>query len=242
MRILVTSDWHLDWTTGGYPRYSDLTEAVKRVVEAAVKQKVDGFMFLGDLSNPGNPRAWRAISFAVVVDQELGRLGIPTLWLTGNHDVVEDGHNSSVLLPLRAAGAWVVSEPCAGRFGGPRGAVDMIALPFTPRSHAYSPADFVGKVEPQGGPVLIVGHLHVEGIEPGSESVELARGREVFLPVEAIATRFKNAVVLNGHYHRRQVFECKGGARGLQVHVPGSLGRLTRGERDNSPGYLVVEV
>jgi DNA repair exonuclease SbcCD nuclease subunit len=232
-KLIVTSDWHLDWTTAGVDRFDELTAAVERIVVEAKEKEVDGFLFLGDLCDPDSPRAWRAVSFAIRVAHDLDSSGIDALWLVGNHDVVEDGHGTSTLSPLRGAGVRVVDTPCSTVLADH----EVVALPFTPRSHAYDPAEFVlnGRSEFVGpSPRLVLGHLCIEGIEPGSETKDMARGREVFLPLEEIQRELPGALVFNGHYHRRQTFR--------EVHVPGSLARLTRGERDNSPGYLMVEV
>jgi hypothetical protein len=42
------------------------------------------------------------------------------------------------------------------------------------------------------------------------------------------------ARLFNGHYHRRQTF------RGITI--PGALERLTRGEIEHEPGFLIVDV
>jgi hypothetical protein len=79
--------------------------------------------------------------------------------------------------------------------------------------------------------------LTVPGIEPGSETREMPRGREVRYPVEAIRERWGDrAVMLNGHYHRAYH------RAESPVVVPGSLERLTRGEARNEPGCLILEV
>jgi hypothetical protein len=110
-------------------------------------------------------------------------------------------------------------------------------LPFTPSSHAYDPEvaleNFKIGATIGGELKMIVGHLNLEGIAPGSEVENFPRGREVFFPIEKAKKMFPNAVLVNGHIHRRQVH------RG--VHVVGSLVQLTKGEVGNEPGFLVVE-
>jgi len=231
-KLLITSDWHLDATTAGVERREDLEAAVDRIACVVKEERVDGFAFLGDLTDPDSPRAWRALEVALRFAVNLDACEVDQLWLVGNHDVVEDGRGSSTLLPLRGAGFRVVDTPQSTVLAG----VPVVALPFTPRSHAYDPAAFVRDRPPlqATGAPLVISHLCVEGIEPGSESKEFARGREVFLPLEQIAASMPGALVFNGHYHRRQTFR--------EVNVPGSLARLTRGERENSPGFLIVEV
>jgi hypothetical protein len=87
---------------------------------------------------------------------------------------------------------------------------------------------------PKGSTVIVIGHLMLEGIAPGSETTDMARGRDVFLPVAALRAAFPDCVICNGHYHTAQTYKT--------VHIPGSLIRLTKGEIGNVPGYLIVDV
>jgi len=233
MKILVTSDWHGDATTAGVERYEDVEAAALEVLDAAINDAglVDAFFFLGDLTDPDPPRCWRAAELAIRIAKELHTAGIPSVWLTGNHDVLEDGNGSHTLQPLKATGfGWVVDGPgVSSVIPG----IKFLALPFVARSNNYDPIEVVKRSAGESVQ-LVVGHLNVEGIEPGSESSEFARGRDVFLPLAQIKQAWPNAVVCNGHYHRPQEYHG--------VHVPGSLVRLTRAEANNTPGYLMIEV
>ena len=111
----------------------------------------------------------------------------------------------------------------------------LFGLPFTAPNRAYDPERVVEEFESGGRKIKVVaGHLNIEGIEPGSETTSMARGREVFWPKAAIKKKFPKALWLNGHYHRQQVFQG--------IHIPGSLLRLAHDEEDNKPGFLVFEV
>lgn len=238
MKILVSSDWHLDSVTAGVERFNDLKAAVWELYHFAKAERVDLFMFLGDLCDPDTSRAYRAMAFSIEVALTFADDGIPSIWITGNHDVIEDGHGSSTLLPLHKAVACrnvtVVDRPMPVVQHMP---INLIALPYTPRSHNYDPEAYVRGLETKRittEPTVIAAHLNIEGIGPGSETTDLPRGRDVFLPVAAIRERWPDAIVLNGHYHKRQTFNG--------VHIPGSLERLTFGEEENEPGYLLVEV
>lgn len=247
MKILVTSDWHADARTAGFERGADVEHAALETVEAAVAEQCDLYVFLGDLSDPDSAGVHKAGALAVMVASGLwfGH-GIPSRWITGNHDVVEDGSGSHTLMGLVGLANGLGSSKHAGQVGVmatpfvenfQSHGVDVLYLPFAPRSHAYDPEEWVrkcGERVGRGRMMVVLSHLNVEGIEPGSETSEMPRGREVFLPLSAIRRRWPRALVLNGHYHRRQTFQG--------VVIPGSLERLTFGEEHNSPGYLVVEV
>lgn len=79
-------------------------------------------------------------------------------------------------------------------------------------------------------PQLIVGHLMIEGIAVGSETRDMPRGRDVFLPIDSLRDHFPDAKIVNGHYHDGQMY--KG------VHIPGALARFTVGEAQNTPRFL----
>jgi len=255
VRILCTSDWHLDAFTAGLARFDDVARSARGTVELAKRERCDGYVFLGDLADPG-PRAHRASALAIELASDLARAGIWSRWLVGNHDVVEDGSGSSTLSPLAAA-AWNRGEigdldavrvwPGASSETWPDHVL-AIGLPHPARGMGYSPDLFVRSLadafdaEEVAGRwcprlALIFGHLTVPGIEPGSETREMPRGREVRYPVEAIRERWgERAVMLNGHYHRSYR------RAESPVIVPGSLERLTKGEARNEPGCLILEV
>lgn len=253
MKLLVSSDWHLDAMSAGVPRFAEVQRAVEHAVATAKRERVDLFLFLGDLCDPDASRAPRCVAFAIQVAADLSRSGIPSRWLVGNHDVIEDGSGTSTLSPLAAASEHlplsvplgerplverpvrVYERPTAERIG------DQIvfALPFVPRAAAYDPeavlAAWAGEAVPNEDPTIILGHLNVPGVIPASESDEYARGRDLWLPVETIRKRWPKATVLNGHYHGGQV------APG-DVIIPGAPARFTHGEASHEPACLVVEV
>jgi hypothetical protein len=79
----------------------------------------------------------------------------------------------------------------------------------------------------------------VPGAGVGSETLDMPRGRDLAFPLEACAALreaggYEKQVLLNGHFHRRIVDG--------PVLVPGSLARLTHGEEDHEPGFLVVDL
>lgn len=253
MKFLVTSDWHGDAFTCGLARFDDVARSARATVELAKRERCDGYVFMGDLADPG-PRAHRCSALAIELASDLARAGIWSRWLVGNHDVVEDGSGSSTLSPLASFAARVfraadLSQPdLVGVWDTPEWwhlspfseEIYAISLPHPARGRSYDPVEFIRSVA--GIPVdhravIIFGHLTVPGIEPGSETREMPRGREVRYPIEAIRERWGDrAVMLNGHYHRSYR------RAESPVIVPGSLERLTKGEAGNAPGCLILEV
>jgi DNA repair exonuclease SbcCD nuclease subunit len=239
-RYLASGDWHLDCSTAGKSRFDDVRDATDDLVATAIGMAVDAFIFVGDLTNPETQRAHASVEVAARVAAFLWfEHGIMSRWLVGNHDVIEDGSGAHTLAALRGMasgiggnGIRVYDRPtCEMMFG-----VAVVALPFTARSHAYDPAEFIREVEvdtTRPDRVVVLSHLNIEGIESGSETSEMPRGRDVFLPLAEIRKRWPDAVIVNGHYHKRQTF--KG------IEVTGSLERLTFGEQENNPGFLILE-
>lgn len=249
MKIVMSSDWHPDAVTAGYRRFDDVCASARAVADAAVKLGADLFVFCGDLCDPDLGRAHQCAALTIEIAAMLHREGIQSRWLVGNHDVLEDGTGTSTLEPLKAYAETTYCEteeepvgrhyvavrsmPCWESFSKE---LLLVALPYVARSHAYDPIAFI---QPLGlaahQRILVFGHLMLEGIEPGSETIDMARGRDLFFPIDEVLAKWGDrAVMVNGHYHQRQVH------RGVQVI--GSLERLTFGEENDEKGYSIIEI
>jgi DNA repair exonuclease SbcCD nuclease subunit len=241
MKFLVTSDWHADWSTLGVSRYSDVENAVSETVHAAIEHQVDAYVFAGDLTDPDSgPAVFDAMALAGNTAARLRQANIPSLWIPGNHDVIEDGTGRTTLRaslqPLRMfSGVHLFEQPGTHRVLSRTGdcAFHVVLLPFTATSHRYDPAAFVRQTTSDLEQFIVVGHLQIPGMHPGEETNEMPRGRDIPFPIEECTDAVAR---FNGHYHRQQYVE-RGG-----IHIPGSLARLTFGEVDHKPGYLIVEV
>jgi hypothetical protein len=236
-RVIVTSDWHLDKLTLGVSRFEDIVAAANEVVDYAIQSNRHDsrsvFVFAGDLCNPDTPRCWRAVREATRMRARLVEGCVPSVWLTGNHDITEDGYGSHTLMALDDGHplVHVVGRPMRLTLWG---RLHLMCLPYVPASHGqYDPVKWL-ETEPPVDVALVVGHLMLEGIAVGSETKDMARGRDVFLPIDTIRRLYPNAKVVNGHYHEAQIY------RG--VYVPGALGRLTKGEVHNDPRFLEFHV
>lgn len=238
MKIFVVSDVHLDAVTAGVSRFEEISGLLMSVAERAVEESADAFFFLGDLCDPDSgPDVLRILPIAMHAIRKLDRAGVDSYWLAGNHDVVEDGRGTTTLDPLRGhyESAVVVTVPTISWNDN----VAVCWLPFVERAANYDPEatvrDFYAKT-PSAKAHVVAGHLNLEGISPGSETTDMARGRDVFFPIDAAtkcAPAGSKVLLMNGHYHRQQVY------RG--VHVPGSLARLRFDEESHDPGYLVID-
>lgn len=244
MKAVVTTDWHPDVSTLGVSRFDEVRSAVSKSIEYAIDHKVDAYFFLGDLADPDSGgETFKAIEMAMGTALLLQDSGIKSFWLRGNHDVCEDGTGASVLSPMAVLEhtkekadkvIYVIEKPRAIAFGPEH---VILGLPFMPVSHSVDIAERARKLWPKDDrKVVVLSHLTVPGIVPGEETTELPRGRDVLYPFEET----KNAVLrLQGHYHRKQVFDPNDG--GPPLIIPGSLARLTFGDEEHVPSFLEVE-
>jgi DNA repair exonuclease SbcCD nuclease subunit len=237
MKAVISSDWHHDAYTDGVARAPDVEEAVKAAVQHAGAIGADAFIFTGDLTDPNVSRSHAAVGFAMWVAQTLRDMEIDSLWLTGNHDVIEDGSGLSTLVALDEAGFTVFNEPDVMDTGDLTDGLHIMALPFTAASHSYDPDEFVRSVHRQYGDLdrlLVLGHLNMDDMHPGSETKDMPRGRDVMWPLDALSELFPQALLIGGHYHQAQ--SHKG------VQIVGSPVRFTHGEEENEPSFMTVDI
>lgn len=242
MKIVVASDWHADWATLGVQRYEEVATAARQSAEHAIAIGAGAYLFPGDLSDPDTGGgSFRASALAIEIALVLAGQGIPSIWIAGNHDVCEDGTGATTLTPLKALEGVIPEVRVAET---PRrlplgDGLHILALPFVAASHGLDLAQAARDLWPSdpAAKVIVLGHLSIPGIVPGTETQEMPRGREVVFP---FAETTRAAARVNGHYHRRQLFDPGDG--GAPIIIPGALARLTFGEEDHEPGFVVLEV
>lgn len=262
MKILLTSDWHLDAVTAGVPRLDEIDPYIEELLEVIVREKINFVFHLGDLFDPGSMLG--ALYTATVIDIA-GRLADSgadaVVWVAGNHDVIESSRGATTLSPLAAANrqgrlgagdgadTYVFERPTFAELVGfdvPN--LRLVALPYVARAvermpgfedlraAAFAEAAALG----EKWPLVVIGHLTVPGALVGSETTDMPRGRDLDFPFEDVA-RLNPALVASGHYHKAQVVSHE--ATGLDIVIPGSPFRLTFGERDDKrKGFVIVEI
>jgi len=243
-------------------------EAVEYALHCRSGAGADLFVFCGDLCDPDDGRdVLRASAYVVDAAVRLATHRVKSLWISGNHDVAADGVTTTLdalegleqifdaederercddrelWAPRVALRGPVVLELPGSAPRHPRKCL-VAALPYSPEP--YGADSFLygtgRKAAANGVPLLVFGHLMLPGMHPGSEAAELARGRDRAFPLDALARlrseNFEPALLVNGHYHRRQSVMIDGWA----FEVPGSLARLTFAEEENVPGFLAIDV
>jgi DNA repair exonuclease SbcCD nuclease subunit len=246
VKILATGDWHPDVSTVGFSRFHDVSEAVHEVTDRAIEQEVDLFLFLGDLANPDSGSIVIPIlELAIWSALRLRSHGVDSLWLAGNHDVIEDGSRNTTLSPLRALGdtkdahIWVVEEPRIVRVERRNERLTLPCLPYTSKANNYGPEvtlqSFFPEYDDFNG-MVIASHLMIEGMTVGSETTDMPRGRDVFLPLDFLKNY--DCTIFNGHYHTAGAYSFNRAA----VYQPGNLERLTFGEEKNQNGCMMAQI
>lgn len=250
MKVLLTSDWHLDATTAGVRRLDEFRDYLREVVDTANAERVDAILVLGDYFNPGGMDAHGLTCHLMSAAHVLAGAA-PVVMLAGNHDVVETSEGWTTLSPLwlasNAGYPWNVEQvhvaqlPATILVNG----IAVLCLPYTAASIADDAAaglrDAIkdaATMVAEGAPLVVIGHLSVPGAILSSESREMARGRDLDFPFEMVAG-LRPVLVANGHYHRAQTVT---GPNGLEVLIPGSPWRVTFGEsEDTDKGFTIVE-
>lgn len=251
MKLIVSTDWHLDAVTGGRPRLPEMEAYIDQLVEAVVEERADVFIFAGDAFDPGSMQGpmltTKMLEFAAEIHQALD--GGMSIWLAGNHDVVETAEGYTTISPLRA-----LEGPTFQRFYVAERAMSLqvsdedgrshqiLALPYVARAamapglEAYEAAlEDARRAVSDGRKLVVVGHMTVPGAALDNESRELARGRDLDLPD---LSDLEPALVVNGHYHEHQTVRYAG----MEVVIPGSPLRLTFPGGSPTRGYLVAEI
>jgi len=244
MRILAISDVHADATTNGVRRFDEVQRHVHDALSAAIEQKVDVFVFAGDLCDPeSGPVVVKCVELMATVAVRLEHAGIQSIFVAGNHDVIDNGEGWTTLDPLMAltGHSFVHLATRCQVPGFSIVGVEFACLPFTSVSTAYDAKLAASDMHMGSGPLVVISHLNVRGVVPGEESMEMPRGREIWLPDEELAAvaKVRPTLILQGHYHRRQTHRTPSG---LDVHVIGSAAIFSHGEERHEPGYLIVEV
>jgi DNA repair exonuclease SbcCD nuclease subunit len=260
VKILAVSDLHPDHVTHGVPRFSDVQRALDQAVEVALRERVDYFVFLGDLCDPDSgPVVFRAQEILTDAAIMLALEGVKVHLLAGNHDVTNTGLGTTSLTPLRPLARLCV-EADDGRVGSVRvhespaivdcGSHWFLMLPYVETARNYNPEEWIdalfsienGFGPADGSSIVVCSHLSVHGIVPGEETTDMPRGRDVWFPharfPDVMEERWR-VTLLQGHYHRRQVFRSDGLC---PIHVVGSPARLTFNEERNEPCFLILEI
>lgn len=244
MKIVVSSDWHLDAVTAGVPRIKEFDAYVHALIDVIEKENADVFMHLGDFFDPGGMLCSlytaKLMQYARMITQSVDR----SFWIAGNHDTIETSEGITTISPLVEyldhSEHDVFEQPTFKLHSG----AGFLFLPYTARAAYVDPRVAIEyaikwRRGNRAAPMVVAGHLTVPGASLGSETYEMSRGRDDDFPLSSIE-ELEPSIVLAGHYHEQQVVKT---ANGFDIVIVGSPQRLSFGERDHvSKGCLIVNV
>jgi len=243
-------------------RVMDFLKSLDTIVETAIEEKVDMVIFAGDAYKDRSPaptfqREWgRRI-------MRLSRAKIPTILLTGNHDIApsqQRAHAIQEFDTLEVPYIHVVYQPT---LLGPNELdglpVQVLAIPWITRAGVASllentPANekdpnkiiedaianliqtAIQALDPNL-PAILAAHASISGAVFGNEQT-IKLGRDVLLPPGLVRDPHFDYVAL-GHIHRFQDLNPDGYP---PVVYPGSIERVDFGEVREEKGFVVAEV
>lgn len=208
--LLHLSDAHLlaaDASLGGvFPATTRLEQTMARI--AQLDLDIDAIVFTGDLTDLGEPEAYRRIDEIVTPVAE--SLGAPVIWVAGNHD-------ERPAMREHLLGADPSQEPVTGTWD--LGGLRLIALDSTVVGwhHGEIDQDQLGWLEEQLsepaelGTIIALHHPPLPSHIPFFDILELKNQAELERVVRGSDVR----AILGGHLH----YSTSGMFAGVPVHV-----------------------
>ena len=251
MKILHCADVHLGYETHGRldpatglnTRLLDFRRSFDFLVERAVEEDVDLFLFAGDAYRTADPTPTQQRQFAEAL-RPVVEAGIPVAMIVGNHDhPVSFGKASSVdIFGVLDGRVDVFTQPtfrAEGHDGGPiqtkSGPLQLVALPWPIRSKILARDEYRGKSPHEiretiesyytefvarcaaeadpAVPLVVCAHLTVQGSELSGSERASLIAHEPTFTVAQLAPAGVDYVAL-GHIHRFQDRNAEAFARG----------------------------
>jgi DNA repair protein SbcD/Mre11 len=270
IRILHTADLHvgmenygqIDPATGINGRVMDFLRQFSAVIDYALSNEVDLFVFAGDAYKTRDPNSTYRREFERRI-KRLADAGIPTVLLVGNHDLPSMEKKASsveIFRTLDIPNVMVGSHDRVHRITTRRGETIQVAtVPYPVRQRllvhdehknatiaeldaavqklmAENIQSLTAQIDP-ALPAVLAGHFSVSEASYGSERTVML-GRDVVVLKSALADPTWDYVAL-GHIHKHQ--ELNDGRHPPVVYA-GSLERIDFGEEEQPKGFIVADV
>lgn len=270
VKILHFADAHIDMAnygrhdpeTGLPMRVMDFLKSLDEIVNTAIEEGVDLVIFAGDAYKDRSPAPTYQREWGKRI-MRLSHAGIPTLLLTGNHDIspaTGRAHAIQEFDTLEVPHVRVLNKPeflTPNDLGGLP--VQVLALPWVSRSGLMAKLE-LGGAEPNKVyqelanrlndlvtnwlnaadpvlPTILTAHASVEGAKYGSERMVML-GTDLVLPPALVKDTRLDYVAL-GHIHKPQNLN-EGGHP--PVIYPGSIERVDFGEAKDKKFFILAEV
>lgn len=270
MKILHTADIHLgsntfgriDPKTGLNTRLQDFKRSFEFMVQRALDEDIDLFLFCGDAYRTADPTPTQQRTFAQCL-QPLAEASIPIAMVIGNHDhPVSFGKASALDIFQYVQGrVHVFHTPGWKVIDTKSGPVQVLALPWPIRSRLLSkdehrkksPSEIREFIERKyveflelmvrdldpALPTVLGAHLTVQGAEiAGSERTSLIEHEPKFTAAQ-LALDPIDYVAL-GHIHRYQ--NRNDDPEGIPVVYSSSIERISFKEHEDDKGFVLIDI
>lgn len=272
MKILHTADIHIGYSTHGKDdpargvnsRWIDFEKCLAFMIDCAIKEKIDLFLFCGDAYYDHSPSPTEQSIFARQIRRLLDNQ-IPVVMLAGNHDVTGAfGKASSIsVFAELTSHAFVFEKPGALDLETKSGKVRIVALPWASKSRLIAKEEFARltteemrekmreiyanfidaeaeriRQEKLAYPAILALHAHIDGATLTDGSERRLFESDITLPFSAVARREFSYVAL-GHFHRHQDLNARATP---PVVYSGSIERISFNELDQTKGFVLVEI
>lgn len=260
MRILHTSDWHAGKAWKGQTRLDELGAVLDDLADVVERERIDLVLMTGDVFDGASPPA-EAERLVFGFFRRVGRLGIPSVVIAGNHDSparVEAWAQLAELAQVTACGlvrrhdegGCVAIETA----GGERAIVGMI--PFVGPSQFMS-AEALGAVHGDAGSLyarqmqrlvhdvsrgfrpdavnILMAHTHMQGAAVGASERRVHVAEEWAAWPEMLPATA--SYVALGHIHRHQRI-----AAPAPAWYAGAPMQLDFGEEGEPKAFNIVDV
>ena len=270
IKLLHFADAHIDMAnygqhdaaTGLPLRVMDFLKSLDVIVDTAITEKVDLVIFAGDTYRDRSPAPTFQREWGKRI-MRLSRAKIPTLLLTGNHDVSPSQYRAHAIQEFDTLSPDYIHVASSLKLLGPDDLdgvpVQIVAIPWITRSGILSSltTDSSNEEDPQelieqalndwldqtisdldpDLPTILTAHASIAGAKFGSEQT-VKIGRDVVLPPGLVANPALDYVAL-GHIHRYQDLNL--GSHPPVVY-PGSIERVDFGEINEEKGFIIAEI
>lgn len=269
IRFIHTADIHfgvenygkIDLATGIHSRLLDFSKALNFIIDVAIEENVDFFLFCGDAYKTHNPTQTQQKLFLESF-LRLQKAEIPVVIIVGNHDhplTFGKVHALDLFSQLPSGGFHVISKPKLLELETKSGKIQILGIPWPSKTtlslsqnsfleQSQSVASIVSakvtaiikkyaaEINPNF-PAVLAGHLTVSnGIFSGSERSTLYGLDPIFFPSDLAISPFKYVAL--GHLHRHQ--ELSNG--NIPIVYSGSPEKIDFGERNDVKGFCLVKI
>lgn len=250
MKIIHTSDIHIgvenygkiDPQTGLSTRLGDFLRAYDRVVDYAIAQDADLFVFAGDAFKTREPTPTQQREFARRI-LKLSKHGIPSVLLVGNHDTPNSAGKANSLdiySVMEIPKTTVIRELSLITVEAKNGEkLQVLGFPWQSRKDHEGYRDeltkLISDIDPKL-PAIGVVHASVTGAKYGSEQLVMLGG-DMVVDKEPWINPKINYVAL-GHIHKHQIIHVQN----PPMIYAGSIERVDFGEEKEEKVFMVVDI